>query len=280
MLDDWNKAEKFYHSLEKQFASASSAVETVKESHSKLAEQLKDKTKPDIAALQLKSDQSETSYNTQIKNTFELKSKSERLEKVQKSLKIINEQIEQRSKDCVVWSKLSKVANGNNPQRMKFQTYILNAMFQDIIFEANNRLEVMSGGRYQFRYKLPSKIAQNKFYGLDFEIFDEFTSTTRPVETLSGGESFLASLSLALGLADVVQNNAGGIKLDTIFIDEGFGSLDSDTLDLTIKALNDLQKDGRLVGIISHVEELKQQIQTKLEVVKGKNGSFARFSNQ
>ena len=123
-------------------------------------------------------------------------------------------------------------------------------------------------------------MSRAKYYGLDFEIYDEFTSTTRPVETLSGGESFLASLSLALGLADVVQNNAGGIKLDTIFIDEGFGSLDSDTLDLTIRALNDLKKDGRLVGIISHVEELKQQIRVKLEVIKGKNGSFARFSNQ
>ena len=280
MIEAWNKAQNNYHYLEKQTSAKRSAFDTLKDNQNKLSEYLKDKAKPDIEYLIKKSDELEESYNAQTKKTIELNAKCDRLKKVQKSLQAINEQIEQHAQDCAVWSKLSKAANGDNPQRMKFQTYILNAMFQDIIYEANTRLKIMSDGRYHFEYKVPVKVAQNKFYGLDFDIYDEFTSTTRPVETLSGGESFLASLSLALGLADVVQNNAGGIKLDTIFIDEGFGSLDSDTLDLTIRALNDLKKDGRLVGIISHVEELKQQIKVKLEVIKGKKGSFARFSNQ
>ena len=276
----WNKAQNEYHYLEKQVSAKSSAYYTIKEGCQKLSEQLKDKAKPNIEELSKRSDELEEAYNTQTKRTFELSSRCDNLNKAHTSIKDMREQIAQRERECAIWLKLSRTANGINPQRMKFQTYILNAMFQDIIYEANERLKIMSDNRYRFEYKTSSKVSHAKFYGLDFEIYDEFTSTTRPVETLSGGESFLASLSLALGLADVVQNNAGGIKLDTIFIDEGFGSLDSDTLDLTIRALNDLKKDGRLVGIISHVEELKQQIRVKLEVIKGKNGSFARFSNQ
>ena len=276
----WSKAQNEYHQLEKQVSARNSAYYTIKEGCQRLSEQLKDKAKPNVEELSKKSDELEEAYNVQTKKAFELTSKYDNLNKAHSSIKEMKEQIAQRERDCAIWLKLSRAANGFNPQRMKFQTYILNAMFQDIIYEANERLKIMSDNRYRFEYKVPSKMSHSKFYGLDFEIYDEFTSTTRPVETLSGGESFLASLSLALGLADVVQNNAGGIKLDTIFIDEGFGSLDSDTLDLTIRALNDLKRDGRLVGIISHVEELKQQINVKLEVIKGKNGSFARFSNQ
>jgi exonuclease SbcC len=113
--------------------------------------------------------------------------------------------------------------------------------------------------------------------GLDLLVSDDHTGTTRPVATLSGGESFLASLSLALGLADVVQAYAGGIKLDTMFIDEGFGSLDPESLDLAFRTFADLQVRGRLVGIISHVPELKERMSTRLEVVPGHRGSTARF---
>ena len=136
-------------------------------------------------------------------------------------------------------------------------------------------MKEMSGGRYFFQMKDAGK-TKAKSAGLNLEIFDEYTGALRPVETLSGGESFLASLSLALGLAAVVQNNSGGIKLDTIFIDEGFGSLDAETLDDAISTIIN-QSGGRLVGIISHVEELKKQIPIRLEVKKTKNGSTAKF---
>ena len=276
----WNTAQTNYHNLEKQVSAKSSAYHTIKDSCLKLTSQLQGKTKPDIEALTKKSEELEEAYNTQTKRTYELSARCDQLKKSLTSIKELQEHIAKRERECETWLKLSRIANGFNPHHMKFQTYILNAMFQDIIYEANERLKIMSDNRYSLAYRASSTSSHAKFYGLDFEIYDEFTSSTRPVETLSGGESFLASLSLALGLADVVQNNAGGIKLDTIFIDEGFGSLDSDTLDLTIRALNDLKRDGRLVGIISHVEELKQQISAKLEVIKGKNGSFARFTNQ
>jgi exonuclease SbcC len=113
--------------------------------------------------------------------------------------------------------------------------------------------------------------------GLDLQILDNYTGTDRPVATLSGGESFMASLALALGLADIVQARSGGIYLETIFVDEGFGSLDPEALDLALETLVDLQQGGRLVGIISHVPELKERIDVRLEIEAEKNGSRARF---
>ena len=106
---------------------------------------------------------------------------------------------------------------------------------------------------------------------------DDYTGRARPVATLSGGEGFMASLSLALGLSDVVQAYAGGVQLDTLFIDEGFGSLDPEALDMAMKALIDLQQRGRMVGVISHVEEMKQQIDVAIEVVPGVGGSRVRI---
>ena len=172
--------------------------------------------------------------------------------------------------------RLAEVANGTNAYNMHFQTYVLRSLLQDVIDAANARLLVMSRGQYRLQPK--KDIADHRrSAGLDLDVFDEYTGYERPMATLSGGESFLASLSLALGLADVVTGYAGGTRLDTIFIDEGFGTLDSETLDLAIRALLDLQKGGRLVGIISHVEELKERIDARLEITKGKDGSEAGF---
>jgi exonuclease SbcC len=135
----------------------------------------------------------------------------------------------------------------------------------------------MSRGRYQLKRTLDRK-RRNSQAGLDLEVFDNYTGTSRPVSTLSGGETFIASLSLALGLADVVQAYSGGIHLDTIFIDEGFGTLDSETMDFAVRTLIDLQEGGRLVGIISHVAELKERIDTRLEITITDKGSRAVFN--
>jgi exonuclease SbcC len=113
--------------------------------------------------------------------------------------------------------------------------------------------------------------------GLELEVFDNFTGKPRHVKTLSGGEGFKASLSMALGLSDVVQSYAGGVRLDTMFIDEGFGTLDQESLDSAVNCLIDLQKSGRLVGIISHVQELKERIDTRLEILSTNKGSESRF---
>lgn len=176
------------------------------------------------------------------------------------------------------YSSLSEISNGKNPQRISFERYILASYFQDVINAANIKFSEMTNFRYLLKRK-EDKEKNNRASGLDLEIIDNYTGKTRHINTLSGGESFKASLCLALGLAHVVQVYAGGVEIDTLFIDEGFGTLDSESLDITIEALMSLKKSGRLIGIISHVNELKERIQTKLVITPSKNGSSLKIIN-
>ena len=175
-----------------------------------------------------------------------------------------------------VVGRVSEVAGGKNEYRMTFQRYVLGVFLDEVLYAATQRLRVMSRGRFLLQ-RAKDATGGRSAGGLDLEVHDTWTGTTRAVGTLSGGESFLASLALALGLADVVQSYAGGIRLETIFVDEGFGSLDPEALDLAVRTLRDLQQGGRLVGIISHVAELKEWIDARLEVLPGRRGSRARF---
>ena len=177
-----------------------------------------------------------------------------------------------------VIKRVAEVATGSNPQRMSFQRYVLATLLEEVLAATTVRLRVMSRSRYEMRRKV-EPVDARAHAGLDLEVFDHYTGTTRPVSTLSGGESFLASLALALGLSDVVQSYAGGIRLDAIFVDEGFGTLDPEALDFAIRALKDLQQSGRLVGIISHVAELKEWIDARLELKSTQTGSVAAFVN-
>jgi len=145
-------------------------------------------------------------------------------------------------------------------------------LLDDVLIQASLRLKLMSNGRYQLVRK-EDRSKGNKASGLELEVEDGDTGKPRSVATLSGGESFMAALALALGLSDVVQSYAGGIKLDTLFIDEGFGSLDMESLDAAIRVLIDLQATGRTIGIISHVTELKEQMALRIDVRRGATGS-------
>ena len=173
-----------------------------------------------------------------------------------------------------IWIKaLSNTANGNisGKEKIMLETYIQMSYFDRIINRANTRLMVMSGGQYELKR---SKEAENNRSqtGLELNVIDHYNGTERSVKTLSGGESFKASLSLALGLSDEIQSLSGGIKLDTMFVDEGFGSLDDESLSQAIKALSSLADGNRLVGIISHVGELKERIDKQIVVKKEKTG--------
>ncbi|ENO87413.1 AAA family ATPase, partial [Thauera linaloolentis] len=172
---------------------------------------------------------------------------------------------------------LSDIANGGNGRNLTFQRYVLAALLDDVLRAASLRLKAMSRGRYLLQRREDVADAR-RAAGLDLEVFDDYTGRARPASTLSGGEGFMASLSLALGLSDVVQAYAGGVQLDTLFIDEGFGSLDPESLDMAMKALIDLQQRGRMVGVISHVEEMKQQIGVAIEVIQGARGSRVRLA--
>lgn len=188
--------------------------------------------------------------------------------------------IKEKSGDLIVtekkytWVKaLSNTANGQltGKEKIMLETYIQMNYFDRIIARANTRLMIMTDGQYDLvrRKEALSKSGQS---GLDLDVIDHYNGTHRSVKTLSGGESFKASLALALGLADEIQSSAGGIKLDTMFIDEGFGSLDEESLSAATKALSSLAEGDRLVGIISHVGELKQKIDKQIIVTKDKSG--------
>ncbi len=172
--------------------------------------------------------------------------------------------------------RVSDAVNGKNPLGMTLQRFVLTAFLDDTLIAATARLERMSRGRYRLERRR-ERGDMRRASGLDLDVFDEFTGQARSVNTLSGGESFLASLSLALGLADVVQSYAGGVRMEALFIDEGFGTLDQEALDEALKALMDLREKGRLVGIISHVDELKERIDVRLEVTTNREGSQAQF---
>ncbi len=155
---------------------------------------------------------------------------------------------------------LSKTANGDlgdRKEKIMLETYVQAAYFDRIIAKANTRLMVMSGGQYELKRKRSAADKKSQA-GLDLDIVDHFSASTRDVRSLSGGESFKAALSLALGLSDEIQASAGGIRLDSMFVDEGFGSLDKDSVEQALKALSDLTEGDRLIGIISHVEQLRR----------------------
>lgn len=171
---------------------------------------------------------------------------------------------------------LSDVANGNSHSKVSLQRFVLSVLLDDVLLEASRRLALMSKGRYRLLRK-EDRAKGNKASGLELEVEDAYSSKVRPVATLSGGESFMAALSLALGLSDVVQAYAGGIKLDTLFIDEGFGSLDQDSLELAVRTLMDLQSSGRMIGVISHVSEMKEQISCRIDINKHALGSSIRL---
>lgn len=183
------------------------------------------------------------------------------------------------------WMKsLSDTANGTitGKARIMLETYIQMQYFDRILARANIRFMTMSGGQYELIRRKENKSRVGKT-GLELDVVDHYNGTIRSVKTLSGGETFEASLSLALGLSDEIQSNSGGIQLDTMFVDEGFGSLDEDSLDQAIRALKDLSQGSRLVGIVSHVSELKERIDKKIIVTKKRTedgiGSTVRLEN-
>ncbi len=198
----------------------------------------------------------------------------------QQTNRVARNHIEQRSGELLSLEKayariraLSNTANGNisGKEKIMLETYIQMTYFDRIIRRANLRFMVMSGGQYELKRRRGAENMRAQS-GLELDVIDHYNGTERSVKTLSGGESFKASLSLALGLSDEIQSSAGGIRLDTMFVDEGFGSLDEESLQQAIRALSALTEGNRLVGIISHVNELKERIEKQIVVTKEKTG--------
>ncbi|WP_282439326.1 SbcC/MukB-like Walker B domain-containing protein, partial [Streptomyces hygroscopicus] len=175
-------------------------------------------------------------------------------------------------------ARLASLAAGtsaDNERRMRLEAYVLAARLEQVAAAASARLRQMSSGRYTLVHSDARSGGRGRS-GLGLHVIDAWTGRERDTATLSGGETFFASLALALGLADVVTDEAGGVRLDTLFIDEGFGSLDEQTLDEVMDVLDSLRERDRTVGIVSHVADLRRRIPAQLEVVKGREGSAVR----
>lgn len=194
------------------------------------------------------------------------------------SLEELEKAMGEAREEVTFLSRLNDLANGGEQgfKNVTFERYVLGAILDEVVYAANLRLQTMSRNRYSLERSDYTGGGRGK-QGLDLAVMDAFTGQSRPANTLSGGETFLASMALALGLADVIQSYAGGIHMDTMFIDEGFGTLDPDTLELAMETLVKLQSSGRLIGMISHVPELKTRIPAHLEVTRGDDGSTAKF---
>jgi DNA repair protein SbcC/Rad50 len=232
--------------------------------------------RPDMEELEKAANQAKSALEATLREDATLAAGLERVNQWLSDHAASLERVSSLEEKYSVIGRIAHAANGVNRDGITFQRFVLAALLDDVLFAASKRFRIMTNNRFHLQ-RVAKRADRRVPGGLDLEVHDTYTGSARAVNTLSGGESFLASLSLALGLADVVQGYAGGIHLDTMFVDEGFGSLDPEALDLALRALTDLRQDGRLVGIISHVPELTERIDARLEVTTGRTGSSARF---
>lgn len=229
----------------------------------------------DLNMLKAKCKESSDALATRQKECIDLSATIEICLRTKNKVKTVWQQIEKNNNLCYKTNELYRLASGQNSAKLSFERFVLSSYFDLIIEIANLKLREMT----MARYKLQRKLEKNKRHssGLDLEIMDSFTGKPRDVSTLSGGESFKAALALALALSEVIANFSGGTHIDTMFIDEGFGTLDEEALDCVIGVLMQLKNTGRMIGIISHVSELKDRIKDKLIVSATQNGSYAHF---
>lgn len=203
-----------------------------------------------------------------------LENRQKSVEKGTASLQDKNRRLKDLTEKYSLLKDLDDAANGNNKKRLVFEQYVLAAYFEDILLAANIRLRMMSNGRYELKRVEQISDGRSKD-NLEIEVMDYYTGKYRSVKTLSGGEAFKVSLALALGMSDVVQSASGGLKVEALFIDEGFGSLDGESIDQACLTLQSLVEKDRLIGIVSHVPELAEKIGDQIQICKTNAGSSA-----
>jgi exonuclease SbcC len=226
----------------------------------------------DLAVLEAEAAATDKAYKEALEAHSVAANRLKTLEDTRTRLDALDADNKKVDEEYAVVGVLAATATG----KITFERWVLGTYLDDVLRAASRRLLSMSKGRYQLRRQREAS-DRRRATGLDMAVFDAWDNLARPATTLSGGESFLAALSLALGLAETVQEQAGATRLDTVFVDEGFGSLDQQTLGLAMDALMELKDTGRLVGIISHVDEMRSSIDARLEVRTEGGGSKARF---
>lgn len=236
-----------------------------------LEQKLKNKEQPettnlveDIAALTVSLEAKEVNY-------YQQQEKIQANEKIQKQVKELIASVEQQWEEVTALHQLATTVNGDNPRKTSLERYVLQTYLEEVLKVANQRLGLLTNNRYQFELNQDSGSYKNQT-GLEINVYDDNAGSTRSAHTLSGGESFIAALALALSLAEVIQEQAGGVLIEALFIDEGFGSLDEEALEMAMEALETIENEGRMIGIISHVSELKARIPQQLQIQTNGNG--------
>ena len=252
----------------------------VRRTCAQLAERWGGEAPPNMAALRAQMRELELQKGREAAEERMLDRRLQQNREVQERLCACAARCQAAEADYAAWEDLRRTMQGVIPgaRKVTMEVYILQFYFRRVIAAANRRLQRMSRGR--FRLKTQETGGARAQTGLDLDVFDADTGKARDVRTLSGGESFLASLCLALGFADVVQGSRGGVQLDTLFIDEGFGALDEQTLRTAMQVLLELASGSRLVGIISHVGALRDTIDRKILVQKTPTGSHIRQTEE
>jgi exonuclease SbcC len=254
--------------LTKAIAAYEENGNTLRREISRLESETAEKTEPDLAKLNAEAAELKKNTEKLRAERDETKLRLDNIARILKELKTAATALGKIEQEYAALKGLSDTANG----KLDFETYAQTAYFERVLRAANLRLKVMSQNRYVLLRR--EEVGDGrKRTGLEIEVADSYTGKSRSASSLSGGESFMASLSLALGLSDVVQHSAGGIHLDAMFIDEGFGSLDAEVLELAVRTLSDMAGGNRLVGIISHVAELRERIDKQVRVEKTIGGS-------
>lgn len=245
-----------------------------------LESQLAGKEKRDIKELQTDAEAIRRQLGEEKEIQMRQYGKNKKNREIKDSIKRYYEKQRTVREEYELIGNLSRTANGNMSGSVKldFETYIQRQYFKQIIAAANRRLRLMNSEEFLLQCREVKDLKTQGQAGLDLDIYHMISDTVRDIRTLSGGESFMAALAMALGLADIVTNAAGAVHLDTMFVDEGFGSLDDNAREMAMRVLDDLAGGKRLVGIISHVNELKEQIDVKLLVEKTEKGSRAAWS--
>lgn len=258
--------------LEKSTADYAEAVRSTAQETAALRARLEGKTAPDLAALMAEREAATAAFAEKSAACGRLAERQELLSSTRSKIAGMRESSAALREEYGRVCRVSELVSGRNRSKTPLHNFVLGLMLDDVILAASRYLGRLSRGRYCL-VRAEEAGAGKGWSGLEIEVTDAHIGGRRRVSTLSGGELFLASLSLAFGLAEVVQSFSGGVRLDSIFIDEGFGTLDSETLEAAMKALAEVQAEGRLVGIISHVGELKSRIPARIEVFPGEDGS-------
>lgn len=249
-------------------------VHRVEQEQARLSQETKDKEEPDLEALEQRKEELEEEKRQSDQSLEQI---SVRLGVNQPICTVVQaglKKLGDYQREYVLLSNLAKTASGGlqGKQKLAFEQYVQAFYFTQILYEANKRLKIMTNSRFELLRREEAENLQSQT-GLEIDVFDHYNGRVRPVSTLSGGESFKASLALALGLSDVIQSSAGGVEINTLFVDEGFGSLDAESLVQAIQVLLDLAEGDRLIGIISHVEELKERIDKQIVIERLTDGS-------